>query len=131
MAVVVLSPYPPTTSAAGRTAARDFLRSNVSGLDDAADDAIDLLGEAASATVERYAPDSPAPIKSAAALRVAAYLHGFMPKSVQNLRISGGTSIRFERSRFFAANPLQNSGALALLSPWRTHRALPIEGPDA
>ena len=128
---VTLSPYPPTSSAAGRAAARDFLRSNVSGLDDAEDNAIDLLGEAASAAVERYAPDSPAPIKSAAALRVAAYLFGYMPKGVQNLRIGGGTSVRFERSRFFAPSPLSNSGALALLSPWRVHRALPIEEPSA
>ena len=128
---VTLSPYPPTTSAAARTAARDFLRSNVSGLDDVADNSIDLLGETASAAVERYAPDAPAAIKSSAALRLAAYLHGFMPKSVQNLRIAGGTSLRFERSRFFAPDPLSNSGALALLSPWRTHRALPIEEPDS
>ena len=127
---VTLSPYPPTSSAAGRTAARDFLRSNVSGLDDVADNSIDLLGETASAAVERYAPDAPGAIKSSAALRVAAYLFGYMPKSVQNLRIAGGTSLRFERSRFFAPDPLSNSGALALLSPWRVHRALPVEEPD-
>lgn len=127
---LTLSPYPPISSAAGRTAARDFLRKNVSGLSDVEENAVDLLGEAASAAVERYAPDAPAAIRGAATLRVAAYLFGYLPRSVQNIRAGGGTSIRFERSRFFAPDPLQNSGALGLLSPWRVHRALAVEEPE-
>ena len=76
------------------------------------------------------APDAPSPIKAEATLRVAAYLVAYQPRGVQNIR-GGGLNIRFERSRFFAPDPLSNSGALALLAPWRTHRALAIEEPDS
>ncbi len=130
--VVTLSPWPLSTSVVSRAAARDFLRANVSGLDDAGSDdsRVDLLGETSSGIIERFAPDAPSPIKAEATLRVAAYLVAYQPRGVQNIR-GGGLNIRFERSRFFAPDPLSNSGALALLAPWRTHRALAIEEPDS
>ena len=71
---VTLSPYPPMSSAAGRAAARDFLKSLIGGIAEATDDRVDSLGEAGSEIVERYAPDAPQELKNESVIRIVAYL---------------------------------------------------------
>ena len=83
------------------------------------------LGEAASATVERFAPDAPGEVKNEATLRLAAWMYAREPKPVQGVTI-GGIRLDF-RERFYSPNAMVNSGARALLAPWRTRRALPVE----
>ena len=123
MAVATISPYPPTTSAAARTAARACLRQLISG--EVTDDRLDALGEAASAQVERFAPSAPPGVRNEATLRLAAWMHAREPRPVQGLTI-GGIRMDF-RERFFAPAAMTNSGARALLEPWRSRRALPVE----
>ena len=129
---VTLSPYPLTTSAAGRTAARDFLKSLISGISEATDDRVDSLGIAASEIVERYSPDAPQELRNEAALRIVAYLVAYMPQPVSRLSIGKGTSVQLvtlENNR--SPSALTHSGAGSLLAPFRVHRALPIEEPDS
>ena len=89
------------------------------------DNRLDALGEAASAQVERFAPDAPQAVRNESTLRLAAWLHSRTPRAF-NRNAAGGLSIDF-RERHFAPNALANSGARALLEPWRTLRALPVK----
>ena len=90
---------------------------------------MDALGEAASAQVERFAPDAPQSIRNEATLRLAAWMFAHEPKPVQGITIA---SVRMDfRERFYSPNAMVNSGARALLSPWRSRRALPVEEADA
>ena len=76
--------------------------------DDPEGPSLDRSLGAAAAVVERVAgPSTPAPVVDQATLVLAKYLHD-QPLS--------------ERAHF----PARNSGALALLAPWRVHRALPF-----
>lgn len=61
----------------------------------------------ATALVTQHAPDAPDAIQNEAAIRVAGYLFD-MPQAARG---SGFGDV------------LRNAGALALLVPWRTHRA--------
>ena len=125
---VTLSPYPPTTSAAARTAARDFLKSLISGISEATDDRVDSLGEAGSGIVQRYAPDAPQELKNESVIRIVAYLVAYMPKEVSRLSLGKGVTIQLATldSRL-SPNALTYSGAMGLLAPFRVHRALSLE----
>ena len=120
-----LSPFPGTSSPAQRAAAIAALKDGISGGSSLTDERVTALGEAASATVERFAPDAPGEVKNEATLRLAAWMYAREPKPVQGVTI-GGIRLDF-RERFYSPNAMVNSGARALLAPWRTRRALPVE----
>ncbi|MCY3856493.1 MAG: hypothetical protein OXF78_09385 [Rhodospirillales bacterium] len=123
MAVAIVSPYPAATAAVARQQARECLRGVIRGT--VTDARLDALGEAASAQVERFAPDAPQSVRNESTLRLAAWMHAREPRPVQGLTIA---SIRLDfRERFYSPNALANSGARAMLQPWRTRRALPVE----
>ena len=125
MAAVVLSPFPSVPMTAQRPAAIACIKASISGGANLSDDRAAALGEAASALVERFAPDAPSAIKNEATIRAAGWIYAREPKPVQGITID---SIRLDfRERFFAPNAMTNSGARALLMPWRVRRALPIE----
>ena len=71
-----------------------------------------ILG-AATAIVERYAPDAPEDVQNEAVVRVGGYLYDAPP----------GMSTR-------TANAMRDSSAMALLSPWRIIRAVAITDDD-
>ena len=123
MAVATVSPYPSATAAVARTAARECLKGLIR--ETVSDERLDALGEAASAQVERFAPDAPQSIRNEAALRLAAWMHAREPRPVQGMTI-GPVRMDF-RERFYSPNAMVNSGARALLAPWRSRRALPVE----
>ena len=124
MALATLSPWPPTTSAATRQAARDCLEDSLpeEGLDD---DRLDALGEAASAVIERFAPDAPQAVKNESVIRLAGYLLARKARAMQSVSV-GSIRVNFREPKF-TNNLFDASGARALLLPWRTRRALPIE----
>lgn len=125
MASVTLSPFPGTTMTAQRPTAIACVKASISGGASLTDDRAAALGEAASALVERFAPDAPQPIKNEAVIRLSGWMHAREPKPVQSVSVE---SIRLDfRERFFAPNAMVNSGARSLLMPWRVRRALPVE----
>ena len=75
------------------------------------------LGPVASALVENYASAAPESIKDEAVIRAAGWLHGNKPA----IRKIGAGPIDVEFSSGQSA--LRNSGAMALLSPWKIRRA--------
>lgn len=78
-------------------------------LDDVKTAQLERLAGVAAALVESYAPSAPDEIKSEASIRVAAYLYDVAP-SDSNI----------------PQNAFSSSGAMALLSFWRTQRATPV-----
>ena len=126
MAAVVLSPFPNATMTAQRPAAIACIKSSISGGASLTDDRAAALGEAASALVERFAPDAPQGVRNEAALRVAASILHREPKPIQGITLTSGFRLDL-RERFFAPSALTNSGARSLLMPWRLRRALPVE----
>ena len=125
MASVTLSPFPGATLTAQRPDAIACIKASIAGGAKLSDDRAAALGEAASALVERFAPDAPAAIKNEAVIRVAGWIRSREPKPVQGLTFSG---IRLDfRERFYSPDALRNSGARSMLTPWRTRRALPVE----
>ena len=120
-----LSPFPGTNSPAQRATAIAALKDGISGGANLSDDRVAALGEAASAMIERFAPDAPDEIRNEATLRCAAWMHAREPKPLQGLNI-GGMRLDF-RERFYSPHAMVNSGARAILEPWRTRRALPVE----
>ena len=75
---------------------------------------VDRLLATSTALVLRHAPDAPSAIQNEATVRVAGYLFD-MPQA--------GRGAGY-------ADVLRNSGALALLLPWRVHRAGAVERDD-
>ena len=122
MALGDLSPWPPTTSAAARTAARDCVRSALSapGL---SDDRADALGGAAAALVEGFAPGAPQAVKNEAVIRLAGWLRS---SPASDLAPGGVGSIDLQW-RPAGRNALRNSGAAGLLSAWHRPRSTVIE----
>ena len=78
-------------------------------LDDVVTAQLERLAGVASALVESYAPAAPDSIKDESAIRCAAYLFDVSPGAVNAPQ-----------------NAFVSSGAMALLSFWRTQRATPI-----
>ena len=126
MAAVVLSPFPSATMTAQRPAAIACIKASISGGANLSDDRAAALGEAASALVERFAPDAPDAIKNEAVIRAAGWIRAREPKPLQAVSLPSGFRLDF-RERFFAPHVLINSGARAMLLPWRVRRALPVE----
>ena len=75
---------------------------------------ISRLLASATTIVERYAPNAPTAIQNEAVVRVAGYLYDAPP----------GASAR-------TASAMRDSGAMALLSPWRIIRAVAVESDDS
>ena len=110
---------------AQRPAAILCIKQTINGGSELSDDRIAALGEAASALVERFAPDAPQAIRNEATIRAAGWMHAREPRPVQAISLD---TVRIDfRERFFAPNALVNSGARSLLQPWRVRRALPVE----
>ena len=125
MASVVLSPFPGATMTTQRPAAIACIKETINGGSQLSDDRIAALGEAASALVERFAPDAPGAIKNEAVIRAAGWMHAREPRPVQAITMD---TVRLDfRERFYSPHVLVNSGARGLLQPWRVRRALPIE----
>ena len=83
-----------------------------------ADQATRLL-PVATALVERYAPSAPAEIQNEAAIRVAGWLGHTAAGSITRVE-TGPRSTEFAASQKGA---LRHSGAMSLLSAWKTRRA--------
>jgi len=118
MAAVALSPWPATPAALAK--ARACLREAVAGAGGLSDDRVDTLGATASALVERYAAGAPVAVKNEATIRTAGWLHG-RPKSGETWQEIG--DILNRRWPAGHKSALRHSGAMALLSPWKTRRA--------
>lgn len=115
MALAALSPWPSTPAAL--TAARACLSDGLEG--GLADDRLDALGATAAALVERYAPDAPQAVKDESVIRCAGYLAD-MPAASVSRQVIGPMEVEVMPARQSA---LRNSGAMALLSPWKVRRA--------
>ena len=125
MAAVVLSPFPGTSMVATRAAAVACVKASIAGGSGLTDQRAAALGESASALVERFAPDAPPEIRNEATIRIAGWMFARVPRPIQGVTVG---SLRLDfRERFFAPDAMRNSGARALLTPWRTRRALPAE----
>ena len=69
--------------------------------------------------VTHYAPDAPNPVSDEAAIRVAGYLAEYDGVPVTKETV-GPLERTWDRNKI---SPLRHSGAMALLSPWKTRRA--------
>lgn len=125
MAAVTLSPFPGTTMTTQRPAAIACIKASIAGGSSLTDDRAAALGETASELIERFAPDAPQAVRNEATIRVAGWMHAREPKPIQGATI-GGIRLDF-RERFYSPDAMRNSGARALLTPWRVRRALPAE----
>lgn len=117
---VALSPWPPTTSVAARTAAVARLREAVAGRTLASDDAANALGEAASALVEDYAPSAPQAVKDEAVIRLAGWLAGSSFDNVTSETSVASATVQYQPG---SQNLMIRSGAGSLLTRWRVRRA--------
>ena len=115
---------------AQRPAAIACIKASITGGANLTNDRAAALGEAASALVERFAPDAPQAVRNEATLRVAAHILHREPKPIQGITLTSGFRLDL-RERFFAPNAMTNSGARSLLMPWRLRRALPVEDTGA
>lgn len=141
---MALSPYPASTAAVALAAARLVLREALgdplpadfdpddedSPQPTISDARIDALGAAASAEVERFSPDAPNATRCEATLRLAAWLHVRQPRPYKSIG-AGSVRLDYVIERNPSPNGLTNSGARALLEPWRVRRALAIEEPES
>ena len=115
-----LSPWPMEATA--KAAAIVRLRTAVAGRTLNDDGAADALGATASALVQRYAPGAPQACRDEAVIRAAGYLAGsdfgaFLQEPTSVGGKDGGRYVTNHASLF------RNSGAAALLAPWRVRRA--------
>ncbi len=117
---MALSPWPPATSAAARTAAVARLREAVAGRTLDSDDAASYLGEVASAMVESYAPGAPQAVKDEAVVRFAGYLAGSDFGGIVSEISVGSKQVEYVTNH---TNAWRNSGAGMLLSRWKVRRA--------
>lgn len=120
---MALSPWPNSGTMA-RTDAIAKLKPLIDAGSD--DDRVNSLGMVASALVERYAPDAPQEIKDESVIRCAGYIAQSDYGSIQSETIGPrDVTYRTQHAGFF-----RNSGAAALLAPWRVYRAGVIGGDD-
>ena len=117
---MALSPWPARTATAALAAALAELGAAL-GEDD--DTVTARVGAAASALVERFAPDAPASVKCEAVIRCAGWLRE-APAAGVRMESAGEISTSFTPS---ATGGLRASGAMALLSPWKVRRAGAIQ----
>ena len=81
------------------------------------------FGAVASAMVERYAPDAPEIIRDEALLRCAGWLKGTPAALPLNSLRVGPITIRRGPGMNQYVSALRNSGAMAILAPWKRRRA--------
>ena len=74
--------------------------------------------ETAIALIEKYSPAAPASVKLEAGVRIVGWLRR-TPASALSAVSMGPASTRYDRGR--TQSPLRGSGAMGILSPWRTH----------
>ena len=117
-----LSPWPSATAAVAQAAAVARLKAAVRGAADESDERACSLGMTAAAYIERAAPGAPQAIKDEAVIRFAGYLASSDFGAVKREQVG---EVAFEHAtnhgRIF-----YNSGAGALLSPWKKRRATVI-----
>ena len=116
MSAVVLSPWPGTTVPAQRTSAVACLKEVVD--ENLSDDRANSLGEISSVLVENYAPDAAQPVKNESVLRCAGWLYQAQP-GLRDERL-GEHQVSYSPGMQGA---LRHSGAMALLSPFKTRYA--------
>lgn len=116
MAIATLSPWP--TSPAATAAAVACLKAAIAD-EGEADEMIVRVGSAAAARVEREAPGAPAAVKSEATIRLAGYLYSSDFGAIRKETI-GPREVEYVTNH---ANAWRNSGAAALLAPWKIRRA--------
>ena len=118
---VVLSPWPPGGEDLAERSALHFATSTLKDAiqPGASDTVFRRLGETAAAMVERYAPGAPRAVRNEAVIRFAAYL-AQTPKGGITKIGTRGVDIEFSTNH---AGMFRNSGAAALLSPWKVRRA--------
>lgn len=116
MALAVLSPWPTTPAATAAAVA--CLRAAIAN-EGEADEVIERIGAVAAERVERYAPGAPQPIRDEATIRFAGYLYGSDFGGIRKETI-GPQEVEYIANH---ANAWRNSGAAALLAPWRVRRA--------
>ena len=87
--------------------------------DDVPDAVIQGWAGAGAELVQRYAPDAPDAIKDEALIRISGYLKS-QPKAPQQSVTVGPMTASYTTSALSAA---RNSGAYALLSPYKIRRA--------
>ena len=85
-----------------------------------ATNAITRLLDVAGPVVDRYAPDAPDAISNEAAIRLAGYLCGTVQSGWFTSIDVGGVTAEYQPNHGLA---FRNSGAQALLSPWRVRKA--------
>ena len=116
---MALSPWP--TSPAALANAIAVLREDCGLGSSATDDGVSRIGAAVAAMVEREAPAAPQAIRDEAMVRFAAYVYfttksqGFQTESL------GPKSVTYSITNHSAM--FRNSGAKALLSPWKVRHA--------
>ena len=88
-------------------------------VDDALDTELKRFGPAVAATVERYASAAPQAVRDEAVIRATAWLRDTRGAA----RVSGVANITFQPAPTSSAAWFRNSGAAALLAPWRRRRA--------
>ena len=118
---IVLSPFPPTTSAAARTAAITLIKSQCGGRA-VADDIACRLGEAAAELVEGYAPSAPQSLKNEACIRWCGYAAQAQFGQVSQMS-AGSLQQSFAATN---ADAFRRSGAAGLLTRYRVRRARAI-----
>ena len=115
---VVLSPWPSRQSQA-LTDAVGRLKAVVAGRAAISDEDAGHLGAVASALVENYAPGAPQSVRDEGVIRLAGYLAAGDFGAIAKDDI-GPKSIVYVTNH---AGAFYRSGAVGLLSPWRTRRA--------
>lgn len=80
----------------------------------------DELGKVAASYVTMYAPSAPQEMRDEAALRIAGYIAQSDFGAISSETSVGNSLMHFVTNH---ASMVRNSGALALLSPWRQRRA--------
>ena len=122
---MALTPWPETPAALRDAVAalRQALGHEANASNPPVDDALDLelkrMGPAVAATVERYASQAPQATRDEAVVRGIAWLRDTRGAA----RMSGAGSINFQPAPTSSAAWFRNSGAAALLAPWRRRRA--------
>ncbi|MDE0387833.1 MAG: hypothetical protein OXI75_03945 [Rhodospirillales bacterium] len=117
MAAVVLSPYPASTAAVARQAARECIKEALG--TEVSDDRVDALGQMASDLIEEYAGGAPQSLKNESVLRVCGRALEMPAASRRESKI-GDISASYTPSM---TGMLHHAGVKSLLAPWRQRRA--------
>ena len=120
LSLQALSPWPDSTFPAQRAAAIARLKAAVAGAAEDSDERACSLGLTAATFVEKTAPGAPQAIKDEATIRFAGYLAQSDFGGVRSEQVG---EVQFEHQPNHGMM-FRNSGAGALLSPWKIRRAM-------